>query len=168
MASYSYSIMTTFYSQTTSNTSSTFNWNANTDNYAWSFVPSVSGTPWTLTLNVTSITGTPTCDFWIKADKTAASATHWIASWVTLSAGDNVITLTSGALLTAWVTYWVYMWRTSSTLNVPSISYDTWKANYTVYRSTSSWVDPATLWFSNDIRMTLTSTPNTGGFFMFF
>lgn len=160
--------MATIYSQTTSNTSSAFNWNANNDHYAWSFVPTVSGTPWTLDLEVSSITWTPTCDFYIKADKTTSSATYWVATWITLSAGTNNITLSSWALLTAWVTYWVYMIRTSSTLNVPSISYDSWKTNYPVYRSTTSWTDPSTLWFTNDIRMTLTSSPNTWWFFALF
>lgn len=146
------------YSQTTSNTSGNFNWNANTDNYAWSFVPTVTWLPNQLTLEVSSITGTPICDFYIKSDKTFTSTTYASATWVTLSAGSNVISMTWLLTITVGITYWIYMSRTTNTSNVPSIAYDTGKTNYPVYRSTSSWVDPTTLWFTNDIRMTVSWT----------
>lgn len=160
--------MATLYWQTSSNTSSNFNWNSNTDSYAWSFVPTTTWIPTSLVLNVASITGTPVCDFYIKSDKTFSSSTYWSATGVTLSSGDNTITLSSWVQLSLWNTYWVYMSRTSNTSNTPSISYDTWKTNYPVYRATSSWVDPTTLWFTNDIRMSVNGNVSGSNFLLFF
>lgn len=161
-------IMATLYTQTSSNTSGNFNWNAANDNYAWSFVAATTWIPNQLVLNVASITGTPVGNFYIKADKTAASATYGSASWVTLASGDNTITLTGGATITAWGTYWVYFERTTNTSNVPSISYDSWKTNYPVYRSASSNIDPATSWFTNDIRMSINGTLVQSSWILFF
>lgn len=143
------------YAQTTSDNNATFNWNANTDSYAWSFVPSVSWVPDQLTLELSSITGTPVCDFYIKSDKTFVSTTYASATWVTLASGSNVITLTWWLTITIGTTYWIYMSRTSNISNVPTIAYDSTKTNYPVYRATWAWVDPTTLWFTNDIRMTV-------------
>lgn len=143
------------YAQTTSDNNATFNWNANTDSYAWSFVPSVSWVPDQLTLELSSITGTPVCDFYIKSDKTFVSTTYASATWVTLASGSNVITLTWWLTITIGTTYWIYMSRTSNTSNVPTIAYDSTKTNYPVYRATWAWVDPTTLWFTSDIRMTV-------------
>lgn len=155
------------YAQTTSNTSSNFNWNANNDNYAWSFVASASWVPNQLTLEVSSITGTPVCDFYIKSDKTLSSTTYASATGITLTSWSNNITLTWWTNIGAGVTYWIYMARTTNTSNVPAIAYDTGKTNYPVYRSTSSWVDPSTLWFTNDIRMTISWEPSSW-FLLFF
>lgn len=143
------------YAQTTSDNSAAFNFNGNTDSYAWSFVASFSWIPDQLTLEVSSITGTPVCEFYIKSDKFYFSTTYATASWVTLSSGSNVITMTWGTPIIAGDPYWIYMSRTSNTSNVPSIAYDSTKTNYPVYRATWIWVDPDTLWFTNDIRMTV-------------
>lgn len=161
--------MATLYSQTSSNTNSNFNWNWANDAYAWSFVPSATGIPTQIILNVASITGTPTGNFYIKASNLIASATYWTAIGVTLSAWDNTITLTGWSSITSWGTYWVYFDRTSSSANVPAISYSTALTNYPVYRSLAANNDPTTLWFTNDIRMQINwwTTAWNSSFLMF-
>jgi len=161
--------MATLYAQTTQNTFSNFNWNGANDNYAWSFKPSVTGIPTSITINLAGISGTPTGNLYIKADKTAASTTYGTASSVTFTgSGDNIFTITGGSQITANTEYYVYFQRTSGSSAYPQIRYNTSLTNYVTYRSTSSNVDPSTVWFSYDITMTISGTTATNSNMLLF
>lgn len=161
--------MATLYAQTTQNSFSNFNWNSNNDNYAWSFVPTATGVPTQLVISLQGVTGTPTGEFYIKSDKTFASTTYGSVTGVTLTSGVNTLTLSSGAQINSGTTYWVYFRRTSNSSNYPAIQFDTGKTNYPIYRSTAINIDPATLWQTFDIKMSINGTlPATGNFFLLF
>lgn len=150
--------MATLYTQTTQDTSSNWNWNAANDRYAWQFVPTASGTPTSIKLYTAGVTGTPTGEIYIKANKTLASTTHGSATGLTFTSGENTIVLASGVQIDSGTTYWVYFIRTSSAANYPSFQYDSTKTNYEVWRPSASDSDPDTLWFTNDIKMTIEGT----------
>lgn len=165
--------MATLYSQATQNNYSNFNDGTVANrNYAWEFVASATGTPTSMDIYLAGKNGSPTATFYIKADKTAASTTYATSSSVTFSgSGANTVTFTSGSEITSGVKYWVYMQVTTNSSNYPQIQYDTSKANYKMYRPSASNIDPDTLWFTYDIKMTITGTSpatNTGNFFLFF
>lgn len=107
----------TLYTYTSTNNNTGLNWNNANDRYAWSFTPTVTGTPTKVVLRMSSIWGTPTGEIYIKADKTLASTTYWSATGLTFTTWTNTITLTWWSSITSWVTYWVYFIRTSSSAN---------------------------------------------------
>lgn len=149
--------MATLYTQTTSSTYSSWNDNNSTDDrYAWQFVPTTSGIPNQLVLDLNGVSGSPTGNFYISADKTTAAADYGQATGVSLSAGTNTITLTSGAQINSGTTYWVFFVRTSTpATGYPQFKYDTAKTNYQSWRSTSGGIDPDSNWFTYDIKMTI-------------
>lgn len=137
--------MATLYSYTSTNNYTNLNWNGSNDNYAFSFTPTVTGIPTELVVRLRTNTGTPVGNFYIKADKTAASATFGTASGVSLVNGSNTIPLTDGAVITAGVTYWVYFERTSNTSNYPQL-YNEYSSppDQQFWRSSASNIDPDT------------------------
>ena len=154
--------MAQVYSQTTQNTYSNFNWNANNDRYAWSFVASENGSISEIALFLNGIVGTPTGEIYIRSDKTADSVIYSSATGITFTSGTNYIKLTPYIPLISGETYWIFFVRTSNSSNYPQFQYDSTKANYPVYRATSANTDPTTLWFTNDIKMQLFSELHAG------
>lgn len=168
--------MATLYSYTSVTNNTWLNWNGANDNYAWSFTPTVSGTPTDIVLHLHSIVWTPIGNFYIKANKTIASSTYWTATWVTLTSWSNTITLTWWVSLTSWVQYWVYFERTSAVTDYPRI-YNEYTSPPTeqLWRSTTNNIDPNTRYdsgvknigISMDVLGTTWATANSN-FFMFF
>ena len=157
--------MTTLYSYTSTNNNTGLNWNSTPDNYAWSFTPTVTGTPNQLVLRIASIVGTPVGDFYIKADKTAASTTHASATGVTISAGTNTISLSGGVQIDSGTRYWVYFARTSSINDYPR-PYNEYASPPTeqFWRSSSAGIDPNTRYDSGvkNIGMSMDINGTTG------
>lgn len=162
--------MATLYAQTTQNNYSNFNDGTVANrNYAFEFVPSATGTPTQITLDLQGVSGTPTGEVYIKADKTFASTSYGQATGLTWTSGTNTITLTSGAQINSGTKYWVYLRFTSNSSNYAQIRYDTGKTNYKMYRPSASNIDPDTLWFTFDIKTTISGdTTANGNFFLFF
>lgn len=165
--------MANLYSYTSTNNNTWLNWNAANDNYAWSFTPTATWTPTNIILRLQSIVGTPTGNFYIKADKTAASTTYGTATWVTLSAWSNTIPLTWGTSITSWTTYWVFFERTSAVTSYPRL-YNEYTSPPTeqFWRSTAANIDPDTRYdsWSKNIGMSMditgTTTTNTWAWFL--
>lgn len=150
----------TLYTYTSTNNNTWLNWNNANDNYAWSFTPTASWTPTSLVLRMHSIVWTPTGNFYIKANKTAASTTYWTATWITLTSWTNTIRLTWWSALTSWTQYWVYFQRTSNSSNYPRIYNEyTSPPAQQFWRSSTSNIDPDTrydsssknIWISMDL-----------------
>lgn len=153
---------TLLYSQTAKENYSNFNDNGAGENYAWRFTAANSGIPARLVISVDRITGTPTGNLCIRADKTASSASFGCANGVTFAAGDNTFALANGATLTAGTNYWIYFTRTSNANNYPSIQYRYPATGAPLYRGSASGVDPDVLWFSYDIAMSIASAGDAG------
>lgn len=151
--------MATLYSHTSTETSGNCNWNVATDNYASPFVATGSGIPDQLVLRISSVTGTPTCNIFIRNQNTVSGATTYAsASGVTLTSGTNTISLTGVASITATNTYYVWIARTSDTSNFPAPYFKTTGAAYTQYRAAAADSDPTTSWFTGDISMDVNGT----------
>jgi len=151
--------MAVLYAQTTQNNFSNFNDNDATDNYAWQFVPTASGTPTNMVLSLQGVSGSPVCNFYIRANRTAASTTYATATSVSLTSGNNTITWSGASQINSGTTYWIYMAVTTNlAVGYPQIQYDTAKNNYQIYRSSASNIDPDTFWQTNDVKMTINGT----------
>jgi hypothetical protein len=147
------------YTYTSTNNNTWLNWNNANDNYAWSFTTTAAWTPTTLVLRIQSITGTPTGNIYIKADKTAASTTYGTATWVTFTSGTNTITLTWTSALSNATTYWVYFQRTSNSSNYFRIYNEyTSPPAQQFWRPSASNIDPDTRYdsWSKNIGMSMT------------
>ena len=149
--------MATLYAQTTSNDYSNWNDNNSTDDrYAWQFAPTTSGTPTEIVLDLNGISGSPTGNIYISADKTLAATDYGSATGVAFTSGVNTIALTGGAQINSGTTYWVFFVRTTTpATGYPKFKYDTAKTNYQSWRSTAGGIDPNNLWFTSDIKMTI-------------
>lgn len=155
--------MATLYSQSTQNNFSNFNDGTVANrNYAWSFVASATGTPTNIKIYAESVTGTPTGEIYISADKTFAAADYGQATGLTFTTGENSIALSSGAQITSGNTYWVYVRFTSDSSNFATLQYDTTKNNYHTWRPTASNIDPDNDWFTNDMKMVIDGTLASG------
>lgn len=149
--------MATLYSFTSTADFSNFNWNTNTDNYAWTFQPSTAGYPNSLVLRLQGVTGTPQGIFYIRNQNTASGATTYATSGtVTLSAGSNTISFTNSGKINTGTTYYVWFARTSDSSNYPAIYLKSIAPTYTIYRSTAANADPTTSWKAGDISMDIT------------
>lgn len=156
--------MSTLYSFTSTNNYTGLNWNAATDNYAFKFLASATGIPNQLVLRLFDVVGgTPTCNVYIKGDKTLASTTYGSATGVNLAAGTNTITLTGGAKITNGNYYWVYFQRTSSASVYPRIYNRATGGVLPFYRSSASNIDPDTLYGSYDVSMDINGTLSSNG-----
>jgi len=135
----------TIYSYSSTNNNTGLNWNGASDFYAWSFTATASWTPTELVLRHQTVNGTPVGNFYIKADKTAASTTYASAIGHTTSSGTDTIALTGWTTLTSWVQYWILYERTSDTSNFFRIynEYSSPPAEQ-LWRSSASNIDPNT------------------------
>jgi len=150
---------TDLYSQTTQSTNSNYNDGSVANrNYAWSFVASANGTPNQIKLYVQAEAGSATGEVYIKSDKTFSSTSYGSATGLSFQAGENVISLTGGQALTSGTTYWVYVRFTSNSSNYVSFQYDTSKTASTVWRPTSSNIDPDQNWYSYQNKMVISYT----------
>ena len=146
--------MSTIYSQLTQNNYSNFNDGTVANrNYAWEFVPTGSFIPTNITLYAEGVVGTATGEIYLRAGKTFGSTQYAAATGLTFTSAANSIALSSGVILLASTTYFVYFRATSNSSNYPQWQYNTGASGLQMWRPTASNVDPTDAWFTYPVKM---------------